>query len=452
MASTMARRRGRSRTTCRPSSTTRANGVAARRWSHCHCPRRPPRWLRRAIVPLWHDGDGGDSPHRRGDPLHRAGHRRRRLGAADADAQRAAGYGAATLHLLQRAEGARLDPRVGPRGRRLTRRRLPSRRARRRAGGRVLLRQRAAGSGGADRQPGVPLVHHAGVVAGVELVAFAANGQQFAAVAAPFFYFPRRPPPTLSSLRRGRAIGRTRSSSAPHFFGTSELGCRVGEITRQRRTRLPRCAARRRWCRVASSPTSGDAQRRRRLQPLTFTLLAPVPTATQAAFEPSGGEVIVTLTCRPTARTWRARRAAPSSQRVGRAPRRRRVLLVGFAFAVFLGTGATLGLHESLTLLPDRLRAKGSRRTRRRRPSPSSRPKPRSGRWRALDALVRRRVRRHRDRRLDARRPRPSVGAWDATAEGVDDDDDEALEKVARLQAYLRRQTTLDLRVPPISC
>ena len=106
----LARRRGRSHTTCRPSSTTRrqrrrrsavepsslsapTDGCAARRAS-------------------WRDGDGGDSSHRRGDPLHRAGHRRRRLGAADADAQRAAGYGAA-VHLL-REPGARLIPASGP--------------------------------------------------------------------------------------------------------------------------------------------------------------------------------------------------------------------------------------------------------------------------------------------------------------------------------------------------
>ena len=117
----------------------------------------------------------------------------------------------------------------------------------------------------------------------------------------------------------------------------------------------------------------------------------------------------------PTNRADMAGEAACGAllKRVGRAPWRRRVLLVGFADDLRrLSARAPPSVRTSRSpSCPTGCAPKGSRRTRRRRPSPSSRPKPGAADSAALDAVVGRRVRRHRDRRLDvARRPRPPAG------------------------------------------
>ena len=89
------------------------------------------------------------------------------------------------------------------------------------------------------------------------------------------------------------------------------------------------------------------------------------------------------------------RRAAPFSRTSRCASRHRRVLLVASptTFAVFLGTGATLGPYESLTLLPDRLRAQGQPSYASEATATIEPPETQERPTAALDALVGRRVR-----------------------------------------------------------
>ena len=106
-------------------------------------------------------------------------------------------------------------------------------------------------------------------------------------MAAPFFYFAAPAADALEPEEGPRDRPNEVVVRGAHFFGTSSLAAGWARSTRQRRTfRLPRCAARRRWCRGVVSDLrvtlNGGADY---TAPLTFTLLAPAPVAT-VAFSP----------------------------------------------------------------------------------------------------------------------------------------------------------------------